>query len=104
MAAEDHASSPNFPELTITRVFDAPRDLVFEAWTDAKHLAKWWGPHHFTNPVCELDVRVGGAIRIDMRGPEGTVYPMTGVLHEIVSPERLVFTSAPLDENGVKLF
>ena len=67
MAAEDHASSPNFPELTITRVFDAPRDLVFEAWTDAKHLAKWWGPHHFTNPVCELDVRVGGAIRIDMR-------------------------------------
>src|ERR1700733_2730137 len=100
MAAEANASTPNFPEVTITRVFDAPRDLVFAAWTDAKHLAKWWGPHHFTNPVCELDVRVGGAIRIDMRGPQGTVYPMTGVFHEIVPPERLVFTSTPLDENG----
>lgn len=104
MAAAADAGSTKYSDLTITRVFDAPRDLVFQVWTDPKHVAKWWGPHHFTNPVCELDVRVGGAIRIHMRGPEGTVYPMSGVFNEINPPERLVFTSAPLDENGERLF
>lgn len=77
-------------ELVITRVFDAPRALVFKAWTDPKHVAQWWGPHGFTNPVCELDVRPGGAIRIDMRGPDGVVYPVGGMFREIVEPERLV--------------
>jgi uncharacterized protein YndB with AHSA1/START domain len=91
-------------ELVITRVFDAPRELVFKAWTDPKHVAQWWGPKGFTNPVCELNVRPGGAIRIHMRGPDGTVYPMTGVYQEIVEPERLVFTSAALDERGKPLF
>src|SRR5229473_4268217 len=91
-------------ELVITRTFDAPRDLVFKMWTDAKHMAQWWGPHGFTNPVCELDVRPGGAIRIDMRGPDATVYPMTGVYQEIVEPERIVFTSAALDEKGHPMF
>lgn len=90
--------------LVITRVFDAPRALVFKAWTDPKHVAQWWGPHGFTNPVCELDVRVGGAIRIDMRGPEGTVYPMTGTYREVVEPDRLVFASAALDEDGTPMF
>jgi uncharacterized protein YndB with AHSA1/START domain len=66
-------------ELVLTRVFDAPRELVFKVWTDPKHLARWWGPRGFTNPVCELDLRPGGAILIHMRGPDGTVYPMTGV-------------------------
>jgi len=65
-------------ELVLTRVFDAPRELVFKAWTDPKHVAQWWGPHGFTNPVCELDLRPGGAILIHMRGPDGVVYPMTG--------------------------
>jgi uncharacterized protein YndB with AHSA1/START domain len=83
----------------------APRSLVFKVWTDAKHLARWWGPRGFTNPVCELDVRPGGLIRIDMRGPDGTVYPMKGVFNEIVPPERLVFTSTALeDEHGEPLF
>jgi len=91
-------------ELVITRVFDAPREFVFKAWTDPKHVAQWWGPKGFTNPVCELNVRPGGAIRIHMRGPDGTVYPMTGVYQEIVEPERLVFTSAALDEKGKPLF
>src|ERR1700730_7092158 len=80
-------------ELKITRVFDAPREMVFKAWTDPKLLAQWWGPKGFTNPVCELDVRPGGAIRVHMRGPDGTVYPMTGVYQEVVEPERIVFTS-----------
>ncbi len=91
-------------EFVFTRAFDARRELVFKAWTDPKHVAQWWGPHGFTNPVCELDVRPGGAIRIHMRGPDGTVYPMTGVYEEIVEPERLVFTSAALDEEGNPLF
>ena len=88
-------------DLVITRIFDAPRELVFKAWTDPKHVAQWWGPKGFTNPVCELDVRPGGAIRIDMRGPDGVVYPMKGVFHEIVEPERLVVTTSALeDEEG----
>ena len=91
-------------ELVLTRVFDAPRELVFKVWTDPKHVARWWGPHRFTNPVCELDLRPGGAILIHMRGPDGTVYPMTGTYQEIVRPERLVFTSAALDANGNPMF
>jgi uncharacterized protein YndB with AHSA1/START domain len=91
-------------ELVLTRVFDAPRELVFKAWTDPKQVAQWWGPRGFTNPVCDLDVRPGGAIRIHMRGPEGTVYPMTGVYQEVVEPERLVFTSAALDADGNPMF
>ena len=92
------------PALVLTRVFDAPRDLVFKVWTDPAHLAQWWGPHGFTNPLCEVDVRPGGAIRIDMRGPDGVVYRMTGVYREIVEPERLVFVASALDGNGNPLF
>ena len=91
-------------ELVLTRTIDAPRELVWAAWTDPKHVAQWWGPQGFTNPVCELDVRPGGAIRIDMRGPDGTVYPMAGSYQSIDMPERLVFTSAALDEEGKPLF
>jgi uncharacterized protein YndB with AHSA1/START domain len=91
-------------EVAFTRVFDAPRRLVFKVWTEPKHVVQWWGPHGFTNPRCELDVRPGGAIRIDMRGPDGRIYPMTGTYQEIVEPERLVFTSAALDDAGNPLF
>jgi uncharacterized protein YndB with AHSA1/START domain len=87
-------------EITITRTFDAPRALVFKAWTDATMLAQWWGPKGFTNPVCEFDARVGGAIRIHMRAPDGAVYPMDGEIREIVPPERLVFTNNALDGEG----
>jgi uncharacterized protein YndB with AHSA1/START domain len=88
-------------ELLFTRIFGAPRSLVFKVWTDPRHMERWWGPRGFTNPVCELDVRPGGLIRIDMRGPNGTIYPMKGVFHEIVEPERLVFTSTAMeDEHG----
>ena len=88
------------PDLVITRDIDAARNLVFEAWINPKHLAKWWGPEGFSNPRCELDVRPGGAIRIDMRGPDGTIYFMGGFYQEIVEPEKLVFSSSPLDGLG----
>ena len=87
-------------KLMLTRIFDAPRELVFKAWTDPKHMARWWGPKGFTNPVCEMDVRPGGALRIVMRAPDGVDYPMRGVFREIVKPERLVFTNIALDEDG----
>src|ERR1700741_568913 len=87
-------------EVVLTRVFDAPRALVFRTWTEPQHLAKWWGPRDFTNPVCELDVRVGGRIFIEMHAPDGTVYPMSGTLREIVVPERLVFSAIAEDRKG----
>src|SRR5260370_95379 len=87
-------------ELVLTREFDAPRELVLKVWTDPKHVAQWWGPRGFTNPVCELDAKPGGAIRIHMRGPNGIVYPMTGAYQEVVEPERLVFISAALERAG----
>ncbi|MDB6065127.1 MAG: hypothetical protein JWR26_1335 [Pedosphaera sp.] len=93
-------NTPN-KELVLTRIFEAPRDLVFKAWIDPRHFAQWWGPGKFTNPVCELDARPGGAIRVVMRGPNGVGYPMGGVFHEIIEPERLAFTTtAFFDEAG----
>jgi uncharacterized protein YndB with AHSA1/START domain len=92
--------NPTKRELVITRIIDAPRDLVFKAWTEPKHMAQWWGPKGFTNPVCEMDVRPGGTLRIVMRAPDGVEYPMTGVFREIVTPERLVFTTVAEDQEG----
>ncbi len=86
-------------ELVMTRVFDRPREIVFKAWTDPKRVAEWWASQRFTTPVCEVDARPGGAIRIHMRGPDGTVYPMRGAYREVVAPERLVFTSLVVDDD-----
>jgi len=92
-------SSEALPKLVLTRVFAAPRALVFQAWTDPRHMARWWGPKGFSNPVCEMDVQAGGRIRIDMRAPDGTVYPMTGMFREVVAPERLVFVCYAIPDN-----
>lgn len=88
----DAPETPSDLDFVISRVFDAPRALVFEAWTNPRQMAQWWGPREFTNPVCDLDVRVGGAYRIVMRGVDGVDYPITGVYREVVKPERLVLT------------
>src|SRR5437773_9992095 len=74
---ESNSAAANAPqrELVLTRVFDAPREVVFRAWTDPERLAQWWGPRGFTNPRCEWDARPGGAIRVDMTGPMGRVIP-----------------------------
>jgi uncharacterized protein YndB with AHSA1/START domain len=92
------------PELVLTRVFDAPRELVFAAWTERDRLQRWWGPKDFTNPVCEIDPRPGGSMRIHMRAPNGVVYPMTGTFLEIDEPRRLVFVSGALNQNGDEMF
>ncbi len=90
-------------ELTIVRTFAAPRALVWRAWTDPEHLAKWWGPDGFTNPHCTVDLRVGGVLEILMRAPDGREFPMRGIFQEIIVPERLVFTNAPVSEKGEPL-
>jgi len=76
-------------ELVVTRVFDAPRELVFAAWTSPEHLDRWWGPNGFRNTVHEIDVRPGGVWRFTMHGPNGIDWPNRIVYREIVPPERL---------------
>lgn len=87
-------------ELTITRLLNAPRSLVFKVWTQPEHFSRWLGPKEFIATSCRMDVRVGGTYRACIRSPEGTDHWMQGVYCEIVEPERLVFTFAWEDENG----
>ena len=87
-------------ELTITRVFNAPRDLVWRAWTEPEFVKRWWGPRGFTSPVARIDLRVGGKYVNCMRSPEGKEYWSTGVYQEIVEPERIVCTDSFADEEG----
>jgi uncharacterized protein YndB with AHSA1/START domain len=98
------AALPAKCEFVIAREFDAPRERVFQAWTDAQQVARWWGPRGFTNPVCDWDARPGQPIRVVMRAPNGTDFPMGGEFRECAPPERLVFTSGALDEAGNMLF
>jgi uncharacterized protein YndB with AHSA1/START domain len=86
--------------LVLTRVLDAPREQVFRAWTDPNRVAQWWGPQGFVTTLCEMDIRPGGAYRFCMRSPAGTDHWKRGVYHEIVAPERIVFTFAWEDANG----
>ena len=81
-------------ELVMTRVFDAPRDLVFAALTTPELLKRWFGPHGWTLTECEVDLRVGGVWRFFSRGPGGRTMGMRGVYREIIAPERLQYTEA----------
>ena len=93
-------------ELTLTRVMPAPRELVFRAWTDAEHLARWFGPAGFTVPECRADARVGGKWRLTMRANDdiaaivGRDHPAGGEYLEVEKPSRLVFTNNALDAAG----
>jgi uncharacterized protein YndB with AHSA1/START domain len=101
MAARSNASAEAAElELVITRTLDAPRTLVFEAWTQPERLKQWWGPRGFTLPACDLDLRPGGAYRFHMRSPEGTDHWSQGVFREIVPPERLVMAGCWVDALG----
>jgi NADPH:quinone reductase-like Zn-dependent oxidoreductase/uncharacterized protein YndB with AHSA1/START domain len=86
--------------LVITRTFNAPRTLVFKAWTEPERMMRWWGPKGFTSPACEIDLRLGGAYRNCMRSPEGRDYWSQGVYHEIEEPSRIVCSDAFADEHG----
>ena len=83
---------PSDRELILSRLFDAPRERVFAAWT--QQLPQWWGPHGMTTPVCEMDLRPGGVFRTVMRAQDGTEYSTRGIFLEVVPPERIAFTDA----------
>lgn len=78
-------------DFLITRIIDAPRELVYRAWAEPDRLAKWWGPKEVTN-TCEMDLRPGGRYRIVMRTRDGVEYPIKGVFREIVDSERIMMT------------
>ena len=85
-------TTPSEREFTLTRVFDAPRRLVFEAWTRPEHVRHWYGRNAFTLSVCEIDLRVDGAYRYTMRAPDGVDHTMQGRYRKIAPPDRLVYT------------
>ena len=93
-------TTPSEREVVVTRVLDAPRALVWKAWTEPEHVARWWRPAGFENVDCKIDLRVGGTFRVIVRAPDGTDYPCTGVFREIVRPERIVYDGTPDDRNA----
>jgi uncharacterized protein YndB with AHSA1/START domain len=93
-------TEPSEHELVITRVFDAPRELLWKAWTDPDMLMQWWGPKGFTSPYYKMDLRVGGKYLYCMRSPEGQDFWATGVYKEIAPLERIVFSDSFADAEG----
>jgi uncharacterized protein YndB with AHSA1/START domain len=91
-------------EIIMTRIFNAPRELVFKAWTDPQHVDNWWGPTGFQNETCEMDVRPGGVWRYVMHGPDGVDYDNKIVYAEVVQPERLVYTHGSSVEDDPAAF
>ena len=89
--------------MTVTRVFDAPRELVWKAWTDPKYVMQWWGPKGFTAPFCEIDFRVGGKFLCCMRAPDGQEFWNGGEYHEIVLHEKIVYSMHFTDPEGNKV-
>jgi len=97
-------SAVNEPErMVITRVFDAPRELVWKAWTDPKYMMQWWGPKGFTSPHCEIDFRVGGKFLCCMRSPDGWEGWNAGEYHEIVPYQKIVSSMYFSDSKGNKI-
>ena len=89
--------------MVVTRVIDAPRELVWKAWTDPKYVMQWWGPKGCTSPFCEMDFRVGGKFRCCMRLPDGQEFWNGGEYHEIVLHEKIVFAMYFADPEGNKV-
>jgi uncharacterized protein YndB with AHSA1/START domain len=100
--SQPSATTTTKPELVITRIFDAPRSLLFELWTDPQHLQHWGSPKGLTVPYHEADVRPGGAYRLCMRAPDGTEYRLSGTYREIDPSNRLVFTHVWDEDDGTK--
>ena len=92
-ANSETVTTPSDRVIVITRSFDAPRSLVFEAWTKAEHVAQWWDPSGAPLAVCDIDLRPHGAFRFVHQGPDGVNHPFTGLYREVTAPARLVFTT-----------
>jgi len=93
-------SRKNRDALIITRIFDAPRGMIWKAWSDPELLKRWWGPKNFTTPFSKIDFHVEGKYLSCMRGPDGRDYWSTGIYREIVPMERIVYTDSFADKNG----
>ena len=91
-------------EIVLCRVFDAPRELVFRAWTEKEHLPRWFGPKGFSCTTHEIDIREGGRWRFDMRAPDGTLYPNLIVYLEVKYPERLVMDHGTGEDEDPRRF
>lgn len=104
MNAPNHPDSPLAREIVLARVFNAPRELVFKAWTDAAHISQWFGPKGFTTTTHEMDARVGGRWRFDMTAPDGTVFTNRIVFLEIRPPELIVFDHGADKDNDPGTF
>jgi uncharacterized protein YndB with AHSA1/START domain len=89
--------------MVVTRVFDAPRELVWKAWTDPRYVMQWWGPKGFTSPACKIDFRVGGKFLCGMRTPDGQEFWNAGEYHEIVLHEKIVSSMYFSDADGNKV-
>ena len=89
--------------MVLTRVFDAPRELVWKAWTDPQYVMQWWGPKGFTAPTCKIDFRVGGKFLCCMRAPDGQEFWNGGEYHEIVPQEKIVSSMYFSDSQGNKV-
>jgi uncharacterized protein YndB with AHSA1/START domain len=94
------AVSEQTKDLVIERIFDAPREQVWRAWTDPELFMRWWGPSTFTSPTCRMDVRPGGRYVWSMRDPDGNDYYSAGTFLEVTPPERLVYTDSFADKDG----
>ena len=90
----------NGKSLTITRIFDAPRERVWQRWTEPEQFSCWWGPKDFTAPYTNMDLRIGGKYLYCMRSPDGKDYWGTGIYKEISEPNRIVYTDSFADEHG----
>jgi uncharacterized protein YndB with AHSA1/START domain len=99
IAAEAGARRTGDREIVLTRVFEAPRELVFGAWTESIHIAQWWGPTGFRTTIYEMDVRPGGVWRFVMHGPDGCDHKNKIIFHEIVKNERLTYTHLGEDDD-----
>lgn len=91
MKTKEAVNSTEEKDIVVSRLINAPRETVYKAFTDPKQMAEWWGPFGFTNPVCELDVKVGGKWRVEQKGPDGKIYKFGGEYKELIKNERIVW-------------
>ena len=97
------ATGEQAERMVVTRIFNAPRELVWKAWTDPEYVMQWWGPKGFTTPVCKMDFRVGGKFLCCMRSPDGQEFWNAGEYHEIVPHEKIVSSMYFADAQGNKV-
>lgn len=100
MAKENEPVTKSAEGVVITRIFDAPVSLVWKAWTDPKHVMRWWGPKNFNGPVAKINLQVGGKYHFCMRSAEGQEFWSTGTYREIIPLKKIVYTDSFADEKG----